>query len=82
MAKTNIIAEFIKTDVAHEVKLRVYENKQGLRGTLLDSNGNKISSAMFYEKYEDNTIHRVKEYFGFTEIIHFVHYKMLIDYGI
>ena len=56
MAKANIIAEFIKTDVAHEVKLRVYENKQGLRGTLLDSNGHKISSAMFYEKDRDNTI--------------------------
>ena len=67
MAKTNIIAELIKTDVAHEVKLRVYENKQGLRGTLLDSNGYKISSAMFYEKDGDNTIYRVKEYFGFTE---------------
>ena len=67
MAKTNIIAKFIKTDVAHEVKLRVYENKQGLRGTLLDSNGHKISSAMFYEKDRYNTIYRVKEYFGFTE---------------
>ena len=67
MAKANIIAEFIKTDVAHEVKLRVYENKQGLRGTLLDSNDHKISSSMFYEKDGDNTIHRVKEYFGFTE---------------
>ena len=67
MAKANIIAQFIRTDVAHEVKLRVYENKQGLRGTLLDSNGHKISSAMFYEKEGDNTIHRVKEYFGFTE---------------
>ena len=67
MAKENIIAELIKTDVAHEVKLRVYENKQGLRGTLLDNNGHKISSAMFYEKDGDNTIYRVKEYFGFTE---------------
>ena len=67
MAKANIIAEFIKTNVAHEVKLRVYENKQGLRGTLLDGNDHKISSAMFYEKDGDNTIYRVKEYFGFTE---------------
>ena len=67
MTKANIIAEFIKTDVAHEVKLRVYENKQGLRGTLLDSNGHKISNAMFYEKDGDNTIYKVKEYFGFTE---------------
>lgn len=67
MAKANIIAEFIKTDVSHKVKLIVYENKQGLRGTLLDSNGHKISGAMFYEKDGDNTIYRVKEYFGFTE---------------
>ena len=67
MAKANIIAEYIRTDVAHELKLRVYKNKQGLRGTLLDSNGHKISSAMFYEKDGDNTIYRVKEYFGFTE---------------
>ena len=58
MAKANIIAQFIKTDVAHEVKLRVYESKQGLRGTLLDSNGHKISNAMFYEKDGDNTIYR------------------------
>ena len=58
MSKENIIAEFIKTDVANEVKLRVYENKQGLRGTLLDSNGHKISSSMFYEKDGDNTIYR------------------------
>ena len=58
MAKANIIAQFIKTDVAHEAKLRVYENKQGLRGTLLDSNGHKISNAMFYEKDGDNTIYR------------------------
>ena len=56
MAKANIIAQFIKIDVAHEVKLRVYENKQGLRGTLLDSNGHNISSTMFYEKDRDNTI--------------------------
>ena len=67
MAKANIIAEFIKTDVAHEVKLRVYENKQGLRGTLLDSNGHNISSTMFYEKDRDNTIYRLKEHFGFKE---------------
>ena len=67
MAKANIIAQFIKIDVAHEVKLRVYENKQGLRGTLLDSNGHNISSTMFYEKDRDNTIRRVKEYFSFTE---------------
>ena len=58
MAKANIIAEFIKIDVAHEVKLRVYENKQGLRGTLLDSNDHKISNAMFHEKDGDNTIYR------------------------
>ena len=58
MEKANIIAELIKTDVDHEVKLRVYENKQGLRGTLLDSNGHKISNAMFYEKDGDNTIYR------------------------
>ena len=67
MAKANIIGEFIKTDVAHEVKLRVYENKQGLRGTLLDSNDHKISNAKFYKKDGDNTIYKVKEYFGFTE---------------
>ena len=58
MAKANIMAQFIKTDVAHEVKLRVYENKQGLRGMLLDSNGHNISSTMFYEKDGDNTIYR------------------------
>ena len=35
--KANIIAQFIRYDLAHETKLRIYENKQGLRGTLLDS---------------------------------------------
>ena len=65
--KANIIAEFIRHDLAHETKLRIYENKQGLRGTLLDSYGRKIGGSMFYEKDRDNTIYRVKEYFGYTE---------------
>lgn len=65
--KANIIAEFIRYDLAHETKLRIYENKQGLRGTLLDSYGHKIDGAMFYEKDRDNTIYRVMEYFGYTE---------------
>lgn len=65
--KANIIAEFVRYDLAHETKLRIYENKQGLRGTLLDSYGCKISGAMFYEKDRDNTIHRVLEYFGYTD---------------
>ena len=65
--KANIIAEFIRYDLTHETKLRVYENKQGLRGTLLDSYGHKIDSSMFYGKDIDNTICRVMEYFGYTE---------------
>ena len=65
--KANIIAEFIRYDLAHETKLRVYENKQGLRGTLLDSYGRKIDSSMFYGKDIDNTICRVMQYFGYTE---------------
>lgn len=65
--KANIIAEFIRYDLAHETKLRIYENKQGLRGTLLDSYGRKINSSMFYGKDIDNTICRVMEYFGYTE---------------
>ena len=65
--KANIIAEFIRYDLTHETKLRVYENKQGLRGTLLDSYGRKIDSSMFYGKDIDNTICRVMEYFGYTE---------------
>ena len=65
--KANIIAEFIRYDLIHETKLRVYENKQGLRGTLLDSYGRKIDSSMFYGKDRDNTIYRVMEYFGYTE---------------
>lgn len=43
------------------------ENKHGLRGTLLDSYGKKISGAMFYSNDKDNIIYRVKEYFGYTE---------------
>lgn len=67
MSKTNIIASFIRFDQTHETKLVIYENKQGLRGTLFNSYGKKITSAMFYGKYKDNTIYRVKEYFGFTD---------------
>lgn len=37
-----------------------------MRGTLFDDNGKKICSAVFYEKDRDNTIYRVKEYFGFN----------------
>ena len=65
--KANIIAEFIRYDLTHETKLRIYENKNGLRGTLLDSYGRKIDSSMFYGKDIDNTICRVMEYFGYTE---------------
>lgn len=65
--KANIIAEYIRYDLTHETKLRIYENKNGLRGTLLDTYGRKIDGAMFYEKDRDNTIYRVKEYFGYTE---------------
>ena len=65
--KANIIGEFIRCDLTHETKLRIYENKQGLRGTLLDSYGRKIDSSMFYGKDIDNTICRVMEYFGYTE---------------
>ena len=65
--KANIIAEFIRYDLTHETKLRIYENKQGLRGTLLDSYGRKIDSSMFYGKDRDNTIYRVMQYFGYTE---------------
>lgn len=38
-----------------------------MRGTLFDDNGKKICSAVFYEKDMDNTIYRVKEYFGFND---------------
>ena len=65
--KANIIAEYIRYDLAHETKLRIYENKNGLRGTLFDSYGRKIDSSMFYGKDIDNTICRVMEYFGYTE---------------
>ena len=65
--KANIIGEFIRYDLAHETKLRIYENKQGLRGTLLDSYGRKIDGSMFYGKDIDNTTYRVMEYFGYTE---------------
>ena len=65
--KANIIGEFVRYDLAHETKLRIYENKNGLRGTLFDSYGRKIDSLMFYGKDRDNTIYRVMEYFGYTE---------------
>lgn len=44
--------------------LKVFENKQGLRGTLYEDK-KKVNSAMFYEKDRENTIYRVKEYYHF-----------------
>lgn len=68
MAKRNIIAEFVRYDKTHEEGLRVYQNKQGLRGTLFNSYGNIISSEMFYDKEKsDDTLSRLKEHFGFTD---------------
>ena len=61
MNRINIIAKYIKGSTI----LRITKFKQGMRGTLFDSNGKKICSAVFYEK--DNTIYRVKEYFGFND---------------
>jgi len=63
----NVIARYIRTDRNHEEMLRITENKQGLRGTILDSYGKKQMSAMFYEKDRDNTIYRVMEYFGYND---------------
>lgn len=62
MGKINIIAKYTNGGII----LRITENKQGMRGTLFDDNGKKIRSAVFYEKNRDNTIYRVKEYFGFN----------------
>ena len=62
MGKINIIAKYTNGGNI----LRITENKQGMRGTLFDDNGKKIRSAVFYEKDRDNTIYRVKEYFGFN----------------
>ena len=59
--KANIIAEFIRYDLAHETKLRIYENKQGLRGTLFDSYGRKIDSSMFCEKDRDNSMLKLEQ---------------------
>lgn len=62
MAK-KLIAKFKKTwngDV-----LMVYENKQGLRGTVIDKDGKVTMSALFYHKDNDATVYRVREYFGF-----------------
>ena len=67
MAKKNIIAEFIRHDLEYERRLRIYKNKQGLRGSLLNFVGHVISSAMFYYKDKDATIYRIKEYYNFTE---------------
>ena len=62
MNRINIIAKYIKDGNT----LRITEFSQGMRGTLFDDNGKKICSAFFYEKDRDNTIYRVKEYFGFN----------------
>ena len=63
MNRINIIAKYIKNGTI----LRITKFKHGMRGTLFDANGKKICSAVFYEKDRDNTIYRVKEYFGFND---------------
>ena len=63
MNMINIIAKYVKNGIT----LRITEFKQGMRGTLFDLNGKKICSAVFYERDRDNTIYRVKEYFGFND---------------
>lgn len=63
MNRINIIAKYTKGNII----LRIAKFKQGMRGTLFDDNGKKICSAVFYEKDMDNTIYRVKEYFGFND---------------
>lgn len=45
-------------------QLRIYQNKNGLRGSVVE-NKRVVMSAQFYEKDRDDTIHRVKEYFNF-----------------
>jgi len=61
-----IIAQFIKTDKPHETKLRITENKRGLRGSVLKSDGSVLYSTQFNYEDGDADIYRVKEYFGFT----------------
>lgn len=67
MAKSNIIEEYIKTSPSNEVKLRVYENKNGFRGTLLDSYGHKINGMVSRENNYGNAIEEIKEHFGFND---------------
>ena len=65
--KANIIAEYIRLDQPHETKLRIYENKKGFRGTLLNSYGKKICCVMSYTKDKVYAIESIKAYYIFTD---------------
>lgn len=67
MAKRNIIQSFVRFDTAHETKLVIYENKQGYRGTLLNSYGKKIDSIMYHSKNEEQAIKFIKECFNYND---------------
>lgn len=67
MAKSNIIAEYIKASASNEVKLRIYENKYCFRGTLLDSYGHKIDGVITREVNYDDAVEEIKEYFNFND---------------
>ena len=67
MAKCNIIAEYIKTSASNEVKLRIYENKDCFRGTLLDSYGHKIGGVISREDSYEDAVEEIKEHFSFND---------------
>lgn len=60
----NLVAKFINNGSAHEYVLKVYENSNGLYGTLLDSNGKKIRSKQFSKKAD---LDLVIAHFDFTD---------------
>ena len=67
MAKSSIIAEYIKTSTSNEVKLRIYENKDCFRGTLLDSYGHKIDGVITREDSYEDAVEEIKEHFNFND---------------
>lgn len=63
----NVIARYVRTDIAHEQVLRITENKNGFCGALLNGNGRVIDNKVFRCNHNEENLQHVKDYFGFTE---------------
>ena len=67
MAKSNIIAEYIKTSTSNEVMISRHQKKHCFRGTFLASYGHKIDGVITREDSYNEAVEEIKEYFNFND---------------